>query len=301
MTLQFRQRLLTSTLLIGVAALATPAFAQDTSPPAPLPPTPPTDGTPTNVQANPTGPVEAQPVPARNAQGAPVEKPQDIIVTGTRIPQPNLTSAAPVTVVTSQDFKLQGTTRVEDLLNSLPSVTASQSSGISNGSNGTATVNLRNLGAKRTLVLVNGRRLVPGDAQPGGAGPSDINVIPSSIVKRVEVLTGGASSVYGADAVAGVVNFIMDDNFNGVRFDGQYSFNQHNNKDINFGSQTMRNAPNTLIIMGELRRDGLRDLRADRGQSARLRLGRAGRAALCQRLRRQSGGDRPDACWPPGV
>ena len=250
MTLQFRQRLLTSTLLIGVAALATPAFAQDTSPPAPLPPTPPTDGTPTNVQANPTGPVEAQPVPARNAQGAPVEKPQDIIVTGTRIPQPNLTSAAPVTVVTSQDFKLQGTTRVEDLLNSLPSVTASQSSGISNGSNGTATVNLRNLGAKRTLVLVNGRRLVPGDAQPGGAGPSDINVIPSSIVKRVEVLTGGASSVYGADAVAGVVNFIMDDNFNGVRFDGQYSFNQHNNKDINFGSQTMRGILDARIAAG---------------------------------------------------
>jgi len=248
MTLQFRQRLLSSTLLIGVSALATPAYA------AAQPATPqPTDAKPTDVQANPTGPVEGQPTPSTNAQGAPTGSGPggNIIVTGTRIPQPNLTSAAPVTVVSSQDLKLQGTTRVEDMLNSLPSVTASQSSGVSNGSNGTATVNLRNLGAKRTLVLVNGRRLVPGDAQPGGAGPSDINVIPSSIVKRVEVLTGGASSVYGADAVAGVVNFIMDDNFSGIRFDGQYSFNQHNNNDIKFANgQTMRGILDARIAAG---------------------------------------------------
>ena len=147
MKLQFRQRLLTSTLLIGVAALATPAFAQDTSPPAPTPPTPPTDATPTNVQANPSGPVEAQSTPTRNAQGGTVNTGQDIIVTGTRIPQPNLTSAAPVTVVTNQDVKLTGTTRVEDLLNQLPSVGASQASGISNGATGTAEVDLRYLGS----------------------------------------------------------------------------------------------------------------------------------------------------------
>src|SRR5436305_12908606 len=84
MKLQFRQRLLSSTLLIGVAALATPAFAQDTSPPTPPPPTPPTDAMPTNVQANPSGPVEGQPVPARTAQGAPVASGQAIIGTGTR-------------------------------------------------------------------------------------------------------------------------------------------------------------------------------------------------------------------------
>ena len=116
MTLQFRQRLLSSTLLIGVSALASPAYA------AAQPATPqPTDSTPTNVQANPTGPVEGQPTPSTNAQGRPVASGQDIVVTGTRIPQPNLTSAAPVTVVTNQDVKLTGTTRVEDLLNQLPS------------------------------------------------------------------------------------------------------------------------------------------------------------------------------------
>ncbi len=222
--LDFRQRLLTTSLLVGVAALATPAYAQDAAQPAP----PPSDAPPTDVQANPSGPVEAQPTPSTSAQGAPVQGGNDIIVTGTRIPQPNLTSAAPVTVLSNQDVKLTGTTRVEDLLNQLPSAASSQSSGLSNSATGTAEVDLRYLGAKRTLTLVNGRRLTPGDPN-GITQAADINIIPASLIKRVEVLTGGASSVYGADAVAGVVNFIMDTNFTGIRFDGQYSFYQHNN------------------------------------------------------------------------
>jgi outer membrane receptor protein involved in Fe transport len=220
MKLDFRQRLLTSTLLVGVSMVASPAFAQNA----------PTDqNTATNpAAAQPTGPVEAQPTPTRNAQGAPVQSSQDIIITGTRIPQPNLTSAAPVTVVTNQDVKLSGSTRIEDVLNQLPSVQANQGSGVSNGATGTATVDLRDLGPKRTLVLVNGRRLVPGDPNTASQA-ADLNFIPASLIKRVDVLTGGASSVYGADAVAGVVNFIMDTNFTGIRFDGQYSFYQHNN------------------------------------------------------------------------
>src|SRR5258708_40091329 len=112
--------------------------------------------------AQPTGgPVG--PIPTRNAQSAPVQSANDIIITGTRIPQPNLTSAAPITVVTNQDVKLSGSSRIEDVLNSLPSVQASQTSGVSNGATGTATVDLRDLGSKRTLVLINGRRMVPGD------------------------------------------------------------------------------------------------------------------------------------------
>ena len=117
-------------------------------------------------------------------------------------------------------------TRTEDLINSLPQAFGSQGGNLANGASGTATVDLRNLGADRTLVLINGRRLVPGD--PSVPNP-DINVIPSTIVSRVDVLTGGASSVYGADAVAGVVNFIMDTEFEGIRLDAQYSFYQHNN------------------------------------------------------------------------
>ena len=124
MKLDFRQRLLTSTLLVGASMLASPAFAQG------APVTPQDQNTATNpAAAQPTGPQEAQPVPSRNAQGAPVQSANDIIITGTRIPQPNLTSAAPVTVVTNQDVKLSGSTRIEDVLNQLPSVQANQGAG----------------------------------------------------------------------------------------------------------------------------------------------------------------------------
>src|SRR6185369_7413955 len=247
MTLQFRQRLLSSTLLIGVSALASPAYAAA----APDAPPPTTDSTPTNVQANPSGPVEGQPTPSVNAQGGNVASGgENIVVTGTRIPQPNLTSAAPVTVVTNQDVKLTGTTRVEDLLNQLPSVGASQASGVSNGASGTAEVDLRYLGSKRTLALVNGRRLTPGDPN-SATQAADLNLIPSALIKRVEVLTGGASSVYGADAVAGVVNFIMDTNFTGIRFDGQYSFYQHNNKDFSLGTTCFANQGSAGCTAGQ--------------------------------------------------
>jgi iron complex outermembrane recepter protein len=217
MTSNLRQKLLASTLLVGASALGAPAMAQDST--VPPPPENPT-------AAPPSGPVEAQPTPSVSSEGENVQASQDIIVTGSRIPQPNLESAAPVTVVSDQDIKLTGSTRIEDVLNQLPSVGAAQASGVSNGATGTAEVDLRYLGAKRSLVLVNGRRLMPGDPNSTNLS-ADLNVIPSAIIRRAEVLTGGASSVYGADAVAGVVNFIMDTDFEGVRFDGNYSIWQH--------------------------------------------------------------------------
>ena len=152
----------------------------------------------------------------------------EIVVTGSRIPQPNLTSASPITVVGNQEAKLEGVTNTEDLLNQLPQVFAGQGGQVSNGSQGIATVDLRGLGADRTLVLVNGRRVMPGDP----ANPvTDLNFIPSALIDHVEVLTGGASATYGSDAVAGVVNFIMDKNFEGVRLDAQASTYQHDNGD----------------------------------------------------------------------
>ena len=123
-----------------------------------------------------------------------------IVVTGSRLASPNLESASPVTVVSAEDIKNTGTTRVEDLVNSLPQVFAGQGANYSNGASGTATLDLRGLGSARTLVLVNGRRVVPGDP---GSSAADINIIPGAMVKRIDVLTGGASSVYGADAVSG--------------------------------------------------------------------------------------------------
>ncbi len=223
MKLDFRQRLLATTFLVGASTVATPAFAQDTQTPNP----PDTSAVPTIPQT--VAPVEGTPVPSNNAQGEPTRGAQDIIVTGSRIPQPNLESASPVTVVTSQEVKLAGTSRTEDLINALPQVFATQGSNISNGASGTATIDLRGLGSKRNLVLVNGKRLQAGDT---GNPVADINFVPAVMIKRVDVLTGGASSVYGADAVAGVVNFIMDTTYTGFRIDGQASvFNHHNNGD----------------------------------------------------------------------
>jgi len=154
---------------------------------------------------------------------------QEIVVTGSRIPQPNLTSISPVTSIGAEAVKVEGITRVEDLINNLPQAFADLGGNLSNGSTGTATVNLRNLGPQRTLVLVNSRRLMPGDPTQNGQASADLNQIPAALIERVEVLSGGASAVYGADAVAGVINFIMNDNFEGVRLDAQYSLYQHKN------------------------------------------------------------------------
>jgi len=163
---------------------------------------------------------------AQEAQDAAAEV-GTIVVTGTRLASPNLQSISPITAITQEDMGLTGKVRIEDIINQLPQAFAAQGSTISNGSDGTASVNLRGLGVNRTLVLVNGRRLMPGD--PDGGSAADLNFVPMSLVKRVDVLTGGASSVYGADAVAGVVNFIMDSDFEGLRFDANYNFNQHHN------------------------------------------------------------------------
>ena len=157
---------------------------------------------------------------------------QEVIVTGSRISSPNLTSISPVTTIGSDDINATGKIRVEDILNQLPQAMAAQGSNISNGSTGAANIDLRGLNAKRTLVLVNGRRLMPGnpDGAPSNqAGAADVNQIPKQLIERVEVLTGGASSVYGADAIAGVVNFIMNTRFEGVKVEGGYSFNNHKN------------------------------------------------------------------------
>ena len=161
------------------------------------------------------------------AQDAPQDTQLDeVVVTGSRIPQANLTTTSPVTQVTGEDIDIAGVTRVEDLVNQLPQAFAAQNSTVSNGASGTATVSLRNLGSSRTLVLIDGRRMGYGSPNDDAA---DLNQIPEQLVERVEVLTGGASAVYGSDAVAGVVNFIMKRNFEGIQIDAQYGFYQHNN------------------------------------------------------------------------
>ena len=152
---------------------------------------------------------------------------EEVIVTGSRIIDPNVISSSQIAVVDGQDIIDAGITRVEDFLNDMPQVSPGQSITNSNGSNGTATVNLRNLGCARTLVLLNGRRMVPGTT--GGGSCADLNTIPTLLLKKVEVLTGGASSVYGSDAVAGVVNFVLDDEFVGFKAAYSHGFYNHEN------------------------------------------------------------------------
>jgi len=155
-----------------------------------------------------------------------IEKVERIQVTGSRIKRTDLETSSPVTVMTAEEIKLSGFTRVEDVLNQLPQIEAAQSSFLANGATGTATVDLRGLGSNRTLVLINGRRMQAGSITSQVA---DINQIPASLIKRVDVLTGGAAAVYGADAVAGVVNFVMDDEFDGISLNVGTSGFQHNN------------------------------------------------------------------------
>ncbi|MCR9194957.1 MAG: TonB-dependent receptor, partial [Hyphomonas sp.] len=156
---------------------------------------------------------------------------ETVLVTGSRIANSNISSSSPVTTVGSDQFDLRGTVDTIDLVNTLPQSYVganSQNSSFANGANGTSTLDLRGLGATRTLVLANGKRLPPGSPLSGGYA-SDVNLIPSPLVERVEIVTGGASAVYGSDAVAGVANFILRSDFEGVEADFQYGFNQFDN------------------------------------------------------------------------
>jgi iron complex outermembrane receptor protein len=173
---------------------------------------------------------------AENEDETPV---QEVIITGSRIPVPaNVTATSPITVVSGQDITLQGHTDMSDVMNALPQTAINSAQDFGNTSNplsapgGTTTVDLRGLGPQRTLVLVDGRRLGTGDPNTANQNPApDIDQIPVALIERIDVVTGGASAVYGSDAMAGVVNFIMRRNFEGVEIDGQYGFNEHSNHD----------------------------------------------------------------------
>lgn len=178
-------KLCAAPLVLSVALVASPAFAQD----------------------------------AEDAAEAPAG---EIVVTGTRIARPDLEITSPVNVIGTEEINLRQPNSAEDLLRDLPSVRPSLGPGVNNGSDGSASVNLRGLGDNRTLVILDGRRIVPF----GLDGIVDLNVIPTGLVERVDVVTGGASSVYGADAVAGVVNFITRRDFAGFEASGNYRISE---------------------------------------------------------------------------
>jgi iron complex outermembrane receptor protein len=161
----------------------------------------------------------------------------EIVVTGSRIAAPNEVSTSPIQVVTAKEIQQGGKIDAIDLLNQLPQnfqnsvVDFSNSSSGLNTPGGVTTADLRGLGPQRTLVLVNGRRLGTGDPNTANPNPSpDLDQIPLALVERVDVVTGGASAVYGSDAIAGVVNFIMKKNFEGIQIDGQIGEYWHENR-----------------------------------------------------------------------
>ena len=153
---------------------------------------------------------------------------EEVLVTGTRIAtEDGFGATSPVTVVTAENIQNLGFVNIEQVLNSLPSIETSQNANISNGSTGTASVDLRGLGTNRTLVLVNGRRMTAGGASTQAP---DVTQIPTIALERIDVLTGGASATYGADAVAGVVNFVTR-KMNGIEIRAGYSGYRHDNSD----------------------------------------------------------------------
>ncbi|AKH42550.1 Vitamin B12 transporter BtuB precursor [Croceibacterium atlanticum] len=196
--MQKREELFRALLLAGAAggiAMATPAFAQ-----------------------------QAQ---GEDEDEAASETPTQIIVTGSRIARPDYTATSPIVTVDSDIIEQSSAVNLEANLNKLPqfspALTQFDTADIqpnANSTPGISTVSLRQLGSNRNLVLLDGRRATP----INGTGVIDINSIPSAAIQRVEIITGGASSTYGADAVGGVVNFILKDDFTGVDFDGQVSF-----------------------------------------------------------------------------
>ena len=188
-------------------SVATPALAQDQQ----VPPPPPAG-------------VEAQ----QDADAAQDAAAQDIVVTGSRLSATGFNAPTPVTVVGSEEIARQAAPNVAEILNQIPAFRAQSTpstSAIFASNLGASTADLRGLGANRTLVLIDGRRVVAATTQGGSFTPAnavDLNMIPTSLIARTEVVTGGASAAYGSDAVAGVVNIILDTKFEGLRGSIQY-------------------------------------------------------------------------------
>jgi iron complex outermembrane receptor protein len=229
--LSTRKRLLATTVLCGAIAplaMAMPAFAQ-TAPAA--------------------------------EEAAQVE---EIVVTGSRIARPDLVSSSPVATVGEKELEQSGIVNTENLLNTLPQAVPGITSTVNNGNNGFATINLRGLGANRTLVLVDGKRQTPTTEN----GTVDINLIPPALIKRIEVVSGGGSAVYGSDAIAGVVNFILKNDFEGMEVSAGYQATDDGEApiysgDVTFGANFADRKGNVVLSLGYNKREAL--LQGERG------------------------------------
>lgn len=206
-TTSYKRRLVASSILTGLtlaaAATAVPAAAQD--------------------QAEPQSPPSATELDA-------------VIVTGSRIARQDYIANSPIVTVNQEDFQATGSVNIESLINDLPQFTA-LGNAASNSPNlaGQANVQLRGLGSTRTLVLLEGRRIVPSNA----SSVVDLNLLPTPLISSIETITGGASSTYGSDAVGGVLNFLLDRRFEGFKLDAQYGVSDRGDAEAEAVSLTL--------------------------------------------------------------
>lgn len=219
----FKVSLLASTVIAGMA-FANPAFAQGQQP----------------VEATETNPELTDEVDQ-----------EEIVVTGSLIRNPNLERSAPVNTTGSDEIELLQSNVAEEILREIPGVVPSVGSAVNNGNGGSSFVNLRGLGANRNVVLVDGNRLTPASL----TGLFDLNNIPLALIERVDVLTGGASTTYGADAISGVVNFITKSNFAGLELSASQQITERGDGnvfrvDATMGANMDDNRGNAVLSIG---------------------------------------------------
>jgi len=183
---------------------------------------------------------------------------ETVEVTGSRIKSPGVYSNSPISSISAEEIKSTQPIAVEEVIRALPSAVPAINPGVNNGTGGGATIDLRGLGPSRTLVLVDGRRMVPFDLN----GRVDTNSIPISLLQRIDVVTGGASAVYGADAVSGVVNFVLRKNFQGLEASSSYGLSSQGDAmkrrtDITFGSNFAEDKGNIVFSVGKTTMDPL--------------------------------------------
>ena len=193
---------------------------------------------------------------AAQAQDTSYDDDETVVVTGSWIPRPGVVSNSPIATVGAAELDLQQPTDIENVLRDLPQFSPGNGAQVNNGSSGASTLDLRGLSEPRTLPLINGRRMVAFDPN----GLFDVTAIPLSLLERVDVVTGGASAVYGSDAIAGVVNFVLKDDFEGIQIDADYSVNQHGTgeKDsisITVGSSLADGRGNVALSVGYLNQE----------------------------------------------
>ncbi|WP_321164028.1 TonB-dependent receptor domain-containing protein [Sphingomonas sp. Root710] len=182
----------------------------------------------------------------------------DIVVTGTLIRNPNLTSSSPISIVGQQEIALRQNNNAEELLRTLPGAVPSIGSAVNNGNAGASYADLRGLGNFRNIVLLDGARIAPADA----VGRVDLNNIPVSLIQRVDTLTGGAATTYGADAVSGVINFVTRKDFSGVELNASKQITSRGDAggtrvDLTLGGNLDGGRGNVVLSIGYLKNDAV--------------------------------------------